>query len=672
MLRKQAIVLLLLLILGANLFAKNKDKENPEGWLPITQQDLSINAVPNDPGADAIQLYMSYSKDDDARLISVYKRIKLLREGALQPGKKLVDVEIPLAPGQSLKELAARTIHPDQKMVDFTGKPFEKVIFKGRGMKYLAQSFTLPEVTVGSIIEYRYVISLPPHVVSPISAWPVQGDLFTLKENLRFRAFQGLVTVPSEWNNVVPKSQVSYSYLNQIDPDVPQKKQGNLMELELQNVPKFDAEEYMPPQDDFRPVILFYYGGREMSSPDRFWDEWQKSITEYVDKFIGNSREIHDAAAQAIGGETDPEKKLHKLYARAQQIRNLTFERERTAQESKEEHLKRNSSVQEVLQRGYGTAWDVNVTFAAMARAAGFEANLLGVSDRKERSFNKIILWLGQLDSSAVAVSVGGKDLVLDPGTMFCPFGLLRWSNSGVSALKYSRTNGGFITTPEAQSSLLRRTAHVTLDGEGSLAGEISVEFKGEDALEHRLDALTQDEAGRRKGLEDEVKGWLPQGNVVKLQDSNGWDSIDDPLVARFKIEISGFASLAGKRMLLPSFFFSTLQKNMFTSQLRRYPINFPYPFTEEDEITMELPAGYEVEEPPYRRKAGLSYAGYEISSEVKDRRLITGRDLHFKKTQLPPEQYEELKNFFSVVQKGDEGHAVLERAQNEKAQIQN
>lgn len=106
----------------------------------------------------------------------------------------------------------------------------------------------------------------------------------------------------------VPRSQVAYSYLNQIDPNVPQKKQGNLMELELQNVPKFDAEEYMPPQDDFRPVLLFYYGGREMSSPDRFWDEWQQSITEYVDKFIGNSREIHDAAAQAIGGETDPEK----------------------------------------------------------------------------------------------------------------------------------------------------------------------------------------------------------------------------------------------------------------------------------------------------------------------------------------------------------------------------
>jgi len=656
--RPQAIVLFLILISALSVFAKYKDKGYPEGWLPITPQELSVKEVPNDPGADAIQLYMAYYKDDDARFISVYKRIRILRES----GRERADVEIPIEPGQLLKELAARTIHPDQKIVDFTGKPFERTIIKTRGVKFLAQAFTLPDVTVGSIIEYRYVIALPPHVVSPISAWPIQGDLFTVKENLRFRAYQGVVNVPSEWRNIVPRSQVSYSYLNEIDPNLPQKKEGNLMELELQNVPKFDAEEYMPPEDDFRPALLFYYGGRETSSPDRFWDEWQKSTTEYVDKFIGNSREIHDAAMQAIGGETDPEKKLRRLYTRAQQIRNLTFERERTDQEKKEEHLKRNLSAQEVLQRGYGTAWEVNATFTAMARAAGFEANLLGVSDRKERSFNKIILWPGQLDASAVMVSFAGNDFVLDPGTRFCPFGILRWRHSGVTALKYGNTNGGFITTPQAQISVLRRMAHLTLDTDGNLSGEISVEFRGEDALEHRLEALDQDEAGRRKSLEDDVKGWSPQGTMVKLQESRGWDSIDDPLVARFKVEVSGFASVTGKRVLLPAFFFRTLQKNMFTSQFRRYPITFSFPFTEDDQLAVELPAGYAVEEPPYRRKINLAYAGFEISSQVKDHALITERGLDFKQTELPPEKYEELKGFFTVVQKGDEGHAVLRR----------
>jgi hypothetical protein len=664
MLRVRLLLFLFLLLAVSSSFA-GKDKEKPEGWLPVTQQDWDTKTVPNDPGAGAVQLYFAYYKDDDAKFVRAYHRIKILNEA----GKDQADIKIELNPDESLKDLAARTIHPDGSIVEFAGKPFEKLLAKSRGVKYVVKTFTLPEITVGSIIEYRYVLGLPAGIVSSISRWPIQQSLFTIKENLRFRAFQGLVEVPTEWSNLVQKSQVSYSYLNQTDLTLPQKKEGNLMEMELQNVPRFDAEEYMPPADDYRPVVLFYYGGREMASPEKYWDQWQHSITDYIDKFIGNSREVHDAAAQAIGGETDPEKKLRKLYARAQQIRNLSAERERTKTEQKEERLKRNMSAQEVLQHGYGTAWDIDAIFVAMARAAGFEANMLGVSDRDERSFNKLVLWLGQIDSRAALVALNGKSLVLDPGTRFCQFGLLRWKNSGVTALKFSKTGDTFITTPPPESSLLHRKAQVALTTDGALTGELVVDFQGEDALEHRIEALAQDEAGRRKSLEDEVQTWLPRGAVVKLQDSQGWDSTSEPLHATFKIDVPDFASSAGKRIVSPAFFLPTLQKNMFTSGWRKYPITFPYPFVEDDEVSIKLPDGYDLEEPPYHRKAGLSYAGYEISTDFEEHQLITKRKLHFDDLQLPPERYEEVKNFFSIVQKGDGGQAVLHVAETEKAE---
>jgi Transglutaminase-like superfamily/Domain of Unknown Function with PDB structure (DUF3857) len=662
-----------LLLVLATLFSfaagKDKNKNEIEDWLPITQQDLTVKEVPNDPGADAIQLYMSYYKDEDAGFISVYKRIKILREGALQPGRALVDVEIPIDPGESLKELAARTIHPDHGIVPYTGTPFEKVRLKSRGIKYTAKTFTFPQVTVGSIVEYRYTVTLPVRLVDPISAWPIQQDLFTVKERWRFRAYQGLVTVPTERNNETHRTQVAYSYLNQIDIAVPQKKEGNLMELELANVPKFNAEEYMPPEDDFRPVVLFYYGGRELSSPEKFWDEWQKIIAETVEKFIGNSHEVQLAAAQAIGNETDPEKKLRKLYARAQQIRNLSYEPEKNKQEQKAEHLKRNANAQEVLQRGFGTEWDIDALFTALARAAGFDATMLGVSDRKERSFNKIVLWLGQIQSSAVLVKLQNKQLFLSPGTRFAPFGTLRWRNTGTTALKYSKTDGGFITTVEPETSVMTRTAHVALASDGSLSGEIFLEFKGEDALEHRLEALDQDDAGREDSLKEELKAWLPAGAAVKLLSSQGWESTDDPLVARFNVEIPSFASSAGKRLIAPAFFFPTLKKDAFTSQIRLYPIAFPYPFAEVDELDLKIPEGYALEEPPYRRKAALSYAGYEISTVFQDGQLITLRKLRLDGLQFPPDKYEELRNFFSVVQKGDGGQAVLRIGATEKAQ---
>ena len=668
---RYASTFLALLLLTTPVFAGNKDKEKasdkPEGWLPITAQDFAVQEVPRDPGADAIQLYMSYFKDEDAGFVAVYKRIKILRAGALQPGRGIVDVEIPIGPRETLKELAARTIHPDQSIVDYTGKPFEKTRIKTRGVKYVAKSFTLPDVTVGSIVEYRYVTTLQKYIVDTISEWPVQQDLYTLKEHLRFRAFQGLVLTATEWSNVTRRSQVAYSYLNQVDLKVPEKKEGNLVELVLENVPKFDSEEYMPPESDFRPTVLFYYGGREMASPDKFWEEWQKLISEYLEKFIGNSGEIRNAALQAIGGETDPEKKLRKLYARAQQIRNLSFERERTAQELKEEHLKRSANVQEVLQRGYGSEGEINAVFTAMARAAGFDAAMLGVSDRKERSFNKIVLSLSQIESTAVLVKLDGKDRFFAPGTPFAPFGMLRWNHTATTALNFSK-GAGFVDTPRSENSAMNRSARVTLAGDGSLDGEISVEYNGEEALEHRLDALDQDEAGRAKALEEEVQAWLPNGAVVKLKNSEGWKSAEQPLVARFTVHIPEFASVTGKRLVAPAFFFSTLQKNMFINDWRHYPISFPYPFTESDELYLKLPEGYTLEAPPYRRKSGLSYAGYEIASTLQDGQLVTRRKLRFDGLQIPPGQYGELREFFAIVQKGDGGQAVLQAGAAEHA----
>lgn len=93
----RSLFLLLLLAASVCLIAKDKgsDQEKPQGWLPITQQDLAIKEVPHDPGADAIQLYMSYYKDDDAKFISVYKRIKILR-APKDPTKDRANVEIPI------------------------------------------------------------------------------------------------------------------------------------------------------------------------------------------------------------------------------------------------------------------------------------------------------------------------------------------------------------------------------------------------------------------------------------------------------------------------------------------------------------------------------------------------------------------------------------------------
>lgn len=629
-----------------------------QDWLPITQQEKQLQDVPAPwtQGAPAIQLYFSYYKDDDQKFISVYRRIKVLKDA----GEKYANVEIELRQGRTLKELAARTIHPDGTIFDYKGKPFEKTVFKTRGVSYTAAAFALPNVTIGSIIEYRYVLGLPPNVVDQISAWPIQHDLFTLKEDLRFKAYQGVVEVPTERKRGSPRSQVSYTYVNQVDLTPPEEMNDNLVHLELTNVPPFEPEEYMPPEDEFKTEIYFYYGGRETASPETFWDEWARIESEYKEKFIGNFREVGQRAAQVIGSESDPGKKLRLLYAAAQQIRNLSYERERTEQERKKENLKQNRNAGDVLAHGYGSAADINYLFVALARAAGYDADVLQVSDRSQRFFNKMVLSLAQLDATIATVKLNGKDVLLDPGTIYCPFGLVRWRYTSAQGMKFSRAGAEFVTTPDPAVSLRRREAVTSLASDGSLQGDITVEINGEDALEHRLQALHTDEAGRRKQLEEEVQSWLPAGATVRLLQSSGWNAPDGPVTARFNIAIPNFASLAGKRLVTPSLLFASPQKQMFTSEFRHYPIWFSYPFEERDEVRIKLPVGYSVEAAPYHRKAGLSYAGYEVTSTVDQGELTTRRSLRLAEVKFPPEKYAELKEFFNIVQSGDAGQCVL------------
>jgi hypothetical protein len=94
---------------------------------------------------------------------------------------------------------------------------------------------------------------------------------------------------------------------------IPQTGKDGFRELELRDVAPFYAEEFMPPEADYRASMLCYYGSGPLFSYDIFWQSWQKLMAEAADNFIGNVAALREAVARAIGDETDPEKKLRKI-----------------------------------------------------------------------------------------------------------------------------------------------------------------------------------------------------------------------------------------------------------------------------------------------------------------------------------------------------------------------
>ncbi|HET9184209.1 MAG TPA: DUF3857 domain-containing protein [Candidatus Angelobacter sp.] len=641
--RRNLLLTALALLFSCLALAQNED------WLPITQQEQQIKDVPGDAGASAIQLYYADYIDDVMHTEFYYHRIKILSE----PGNKYADVQIEIPQDGSISQLKARTIHPDGKIIDFTGKPFEKTIVKGRGVKFLAKTFTLPEVTPGSIIEYKYHVDWP--YILEENYWTVQHDLYTVKEDFRIKPYSGAL-------DDFPMGYHMSVIFGNMPPGLKPKQESYGFQMHAENIPAFQAEGYMPPADEYKPEVRFFYMGGGATNADKFWQDVGRRWNSRVEHYIGNRDEIKQAAAQAIGNETDPEKKLRALYARVQQIRNLSYERARSQQEQKKENLKDDSNAGDVLSRGYGYRYDITRLFVAMARAAGFEASVLQVSNRKERFFSRGLFSANQLASEIALVSAGGKDYYLDPGTRFCPFGLLRWFYTSTVAMKLDKKGGTFISVPAAtqEKAVVQRAASLKLQPDGSLQGEITVQYTGEDALEYRLDALSTDEAGRKKELEDELSSLLPQGAVVKMKTAGDWQASETPLTAVFSVDIPGFASSVGKRLLMPAYLFQTRQLDAFKQTNRKYPVYFPYAFAEVDNLNIQLPSGYTTESVPSTEDASLPYARYRSISQLKGDTFNMQRALLFNGIFFDLDKYKEVKTFFNKVQSADQQELVL------------
>lgn len=624
-----------------------------DSWLPVTEQEKSIKDVPGNPGADAIQLFYGQDIDDNSENNNAewdYIRLKVLTD----KGKDRADIHIVVPGGFHVRELKARTIHPDGSIVEFTGKPFEDVMVKGAGLNYQRVNFTFPEVTVGSIIEYRYKMDYPPNLL-PGHVWEIQHDLYTLKEKFKLRAYTGAI------EDVKGMTGISATY--NLPPGLKLQKKSEGWELALDNMPAFQPEPFMPPADPYIYRVTFHYGQHSLAEAQKFWQSTGLKLYQTSEDFIGNHKEIREAAAQAIGTENDPEKKLRKLYGRIQQVRNLSYERARTEAEEKKEDLKTNTNVVEVLERGYGTSSDIAQLFTAMARSAGFDASVVRSSNRSETSFDPNLLEDWQLAAPIVMVNIPGKQFLLDPGTRFCPFGYLRWYRTATQALVLTRNGGVMVNVPLASqgNAILERLADAAIDSNGTLKGEITVRYSGYRAMEQRIAALETDEPGRKKRLEEQLRGWLPEGSVVELKEAKPWESSEEPLEAHFTVTVPSYASVAGKRLLAPSYLFRTSQKEAFAQQERKYPVYFNYAFAEIDNVKLKIPSGFKIENAPQQQDASLPYARYQNLVKVDGEQISTRRALLLGMNFFPMEKYQELKDFFSKVESGDEQQAVLQ-----------
>lgn len=634
-----ASLLFLALPLSAGLFRAD--------FQPVSPAELSMTSTPLAPGASAVVLEWTHHQDDTESYEEEYVRTKIFTD----EGKKHADVELRYVPGfTEIAGIRARTVHADGSVVEFDGKMYNKLVLRAGRIKVMAKTFSLPDVRPGSVIEYRYRRSWPLYVLNT-SRWTLQRDLPVLKEQVWLKPYE------KEYSSF-------FSYVGLPPGKAPVRVKDHYV-LDLENMPAYEQEPFSPPANQSKPRVDFYYQEGHIGSGEEFWKQTAKSFAGTIEGFIGERKGIHVIAEQLVAGAATPEEKLRKLYARVQQLRNLTYEKDQTEQEQKRANLRDNGNPEDVLRNGYGNRDEITRTFIALARGAGFDASDVAVGPRDEYFFTQQLLDSSQLSGEVAMVVVDGKPLFLDPGTPYAPFGVVSWEYTNIQAMRIVRkaNAANWIDVPEGgkDAAVTERHADLHFDGD-VLKGTVTMTWTGQEALVHRLAGRNDDDAANRKTIEDEVKGLFPNGASVKMKTLSSMKESEAPLVAVLDVELPNVSSATGSRTLVPLSVFGVANKNPFPSEQRKTPVYYQYTWQHEDEVTLHLPEGYKVESVPAGVNSGGGAIGFTTAFAAKDDTVLFRRKLFVNTNLIDLKNYGIIRRFFSVVNTADQDAVVLRK----------
>lgn len=623
------------------------------GFQLVSPDELKMTSEPKAPGAMAVILFRQVDRDDTFRRAheDVYFRVKILTE----EGRKYADIEVPFNPGEThVDNIHARTIEPDGSIVNFGEQVFEKQIVKARGVKYMAKTFTLPNVQVGSILEYFYTINMNDEYVGFDSHWIISNELFTRDAKFSLKPYAADMPplyLRWTWHNLPPGTAL------------PEQGPDHMIKLEVHEVPAFQTEDYIPPENELKSRVDFIYSEDPFEKDAQvYWKKRGKKLNGWLEEYIGKKGAMQQAVSQIVAAGDTPDVKLRKIYARVQQIRNTSYEVQKTAQEEKREKEKAPSNVEDLWKKQYGSGGELTWLFLGLARAAGFDASAVWVSDRANYFFQPQTMDSRRLDANVVLVKVNGQDTYFDPGAAFIPFGMLPWMETGVAGLKLDKDGGSWVQTtlPASADSAIRRKAQLKFTEGGDLEGTLTVTYTGLEGAERRVEERLADDTARKKYLEDEVKEWIPAACDVDLTNQSDWKSSGD-LVADFNVKIPGWVAAAGRRALFTVGIFGNPEKGTFNHSERIHEIYFSFPHQRDDDVSVDLPLGWQISSLPAPKDNTGRVIGYTMHAENDKGTLHIKRTLNMDILLLEQKYYASLRNFYQMVRTSDEEQVILQ-----------
>lgn len=633
-----------------------------EDWAPVDPELLSsmAPAVEKDADVEAVfrEMWVINSRGSRDIVGSItgacdevehYVRLKIFNERGVEYAQKM---EIHYGGETKIKDLKGRTVKPDGSIVNLDKEGiFDRELVSTRESRVKAKSFAMPAVEPGAIVEYRWR-EVRPYVsyIYQRSNYFLQYDIPIRSMIFHFRPNFGGKSSNAKFFNI-PAGNLA-------------KEENGYSGITLYNVPAYREEPRMPPESSVRHFIQIEYGmsrDRDPLNPSGYWANYGLERYEFDKKRIEPDKAVKDTTLEIIKTCGNPDEIIETLYNFVRtNIQNIDEDAIGQVSEEKEA-FKENDKPSDTLKRRKGTSSDILLLFASMATAAGLDARIGQTEDRSIFLFSPEYTDYRFLPGWNIAIKVKDSWRFYDPSSTYLPFGMLPWGEEESIILIPDPKAPMFLKTPlsPAEKSQKKRKAVFRLSEDGALEGDVVLEFTGHLDAERKEynDDLSYDE--QVEDMKKQIEKLFPAAEITGIQMENV-SNPDKPFTCRFHIRIPDYGQLAGNRLLFQAAFFQKDGDPEFAAEARTHDICFRHPWSEIDEVEIQLPEGYEIES-----KVGLqpinagtvSKYSLQLTPSHDGRSMICKRNFSFGSPgniMFKKDKYPAIKKLFDTVHEVD------------------
>ena len=432
---------------------------------------------------------------------------------------------------------------------------------------------------------------------------------------------------------------IRHALLN-IDKAVTTSDDGRTLTLELENLPALKQEPFARPLRErlpmayFAPTDFVYYGTKGSFSSWGNYGKWEYSLINGRDALPDDVRkDIH----QMTDGLTTDREKVSALYKHLEKTtRYVAIMLGIGGQQP--------APAASVSKSGFGDCKGLSNYMRAMLKEVGIPSNYTIISTTNRRLLPDFAS-VGQMNHVILQVPLTGDTLWLECTNPELPMGYVHEDIAGHDAIEVSQAGGRFITLPAYAdtTNLLLSTISIQLDSMGAAAVTMSQQSDNLQ-YESRRPMLKMDEKERQRVLQRMVR--VPQAEISKIDvRENGASMVLDANVKSQK-----YASVTGKRLFVPICPIHRDYSTPNATDNRQEDIWIESGYLDEDDITLVLPEGYQIEAKPADIQIEKPFGTFSFTMTSDNGKVQVRNRLIMKSGNYDKALYPELMEFIKTI----------------------